>query len=500
MKFKGFIGPTYKLDSVNVDCQRCVNLYPEIVESGTGKEAEVAYFKSTPGLEVLFEIGEGPIRLIHVDKKDRVFVISGNRFYWMIYDGTSWTPFEWEPGVDYSELETSTGVVKATSLYLSDTINITTFVDGDKTYFFFQNGFDSYSFGTWIPMWPATVEDATFVEFIDGYFIFNKLGTNQFFVSDFNTVNVDTLSFASAEGDPDDIVAIIKNHRDLWLIGERTIEIFVNTGNADFPFERVQGGFIEKGCCAPYSVAKIDGTIFWIGRDEFGEGVIYAAQGVTPQRISTHAIEQAIKGYADIKSATAYTYQSGGHSFYVLNFSEGTWVYDLKTGLWHERAFTNEGSLGRHRAECHAFFPKYSMHLLGDYESGKIYKFNDDYFKDDESEITRMRIAPHLSSGGKRLTCHSLQLDMEVGVGLDGSVVGSDPQVMLSFSKDGGHTWSSEEWTSAGKKIGAIGEYKKRVIWRRLGFFRDIVFKVKITDPVKVVIMGADLEIEGGAN
>jgi len=331
---------------------------------------------------------------------------------------------------------------------------------------------------------------------LDGYFIFIQGNTNQFYVSDINSFVVNPLSFASAEGDPDDIVAIIANNRDLWILNERTTELFSNTGNADFPFERVGGGFVEKGCAAKYSVAKIEGNVFWLGRDEAGQGIVYAARGLVPQRISTHAVEASIKKYADISTATAYTYQSGGHSFYVLNFAEGTWVYDLSTKMWHERAYTNAGVLERHRAENHAFYQPFGIHLVGDYSGNQVYKLNDDYFSDDGAEITRLRSFPHLSNSSNRLFCKSLKIDMEVGIGLNGITQGSDPQVMLDFSDDGGHTFGNEHWTS----VGSIGEYKKRVYWRRLGSFRDRVFRIKITDPVKVNLIAAEIDIEQGAN
>ena len=229
----------------------------------------------------------------------------------------------------------------------------------------------------------------------------DRVCTSQFYTSQWGEFGVDPLSFASSEGDPDNLVGLIANHRDLWLLNERSAEVFTNTGNADFPFERVQGGFIEKGCAAPYSIAKIDGVIFWLGKDASGAGIVYAAQGLQPQRVSTHAIEQAIQGYSSdvVASATAWTYQSGGHSFYVLNFTVTTWVYDLATKMWHERTFNNDGQEARHRVSSHAFISQYGIHLVGDYQNNKIYELSNDYFLDDETEIIRVRSTPHVTAG-----------------------------------------------------------------------------------------------------
>ncbi|CAB4152326.1 Bacteriophage P22, Gp10, DNA-stabilising [uncultured Caudovirales phage] len=510
MRFKGFIGPAYTLKSVNVDAQRCVNLYPEINEMNNGKAAEIAWLRSTPGLEKVLEIGTGPIRLVHFDDTPtstfgpdkRFFVASGSQMFMVTNVLGVWT------STLLGDLQTSTGVIKASSIALGVGIDdtpitaITVFVDGTYSYAFVGEDFGGppvtgygYYFSEFSTLGYSSVGGATHVVNIDGYFIYVN-GTNRFFVSDLNSLVVDPLSFASSEGSADNIVAAISNTRDLWLFNEKTTEVFVNTGNSDFPFERVQGGFIEKGCVAGYSVAKIDGVVFWLGRDESGEGIVYAAQGLSPQRISTHAIESEISTYANISSSSGYTYQKDGHSFYVLNFDEATWVYDLTTKLWHERAFTSSGVLERHRANNHAFVPEYGIHFVGDYESNKLYKLNEDYYLDDTDYITRLRSSPHVSNELKQIFCKSFQLDIEAGVGLDGTTQGTDPQIMFQYSDDGGHTWSSELTASMGK----IGEYKKRAIWRRLGTFRDRVFQVKITDPVKVALIGAELDAEGGSN
>lgn len=500
MKFQGFVGPTYSLKSVNVDCQRCVNLYPELIESGTGKEGQVAYLKSTPGLNKLFTVGSGPIRMIHVDDPkidvnnpaNRVFIASGSEMYKATYASGVWTTSK------LGDLSTSSGPIKAASSQID--LGVTVFVDGVKNYLFWRyvSGTPTESFNDFSSFGYIGAPKATHVIWVDGYFIFNSGGTSQFYISDWGSLNVSPLSFASAEGDPDNIVAVISNHRDLWLLNERTTEVFSDTGNASFPFERVQGGFIEKGCMAPFSVARIDGVIFWLGQDSSGQGIVYAAQGLTPQRVSTHSIEAKIKTYASPSSATGYAYQSCGHSFYVLNFAEGTWVFDLSTKLWHERAYTDSGTLTRHRADCVAYLPALGIHLAGDFSNNKIYKLDEDYYSDDGDAITRMRIAPHVSNSLNRVFYKALSLDMETGIGLDGGVQGSDPQVMLQYSNDGGHTWSDEAWASAGQKIGGIGDFKKRVIWRRLGMARDRVFKIVITDPVPVTLLGAELDLEGG--
>jgi Phage stabilisation protein len=496
-KLAGFVGQAYNLKNKQVNAQRMVNLYPEMDESGSAKEGQIAYLKSTNGYNQIMGLGSGPIRLIHFDglqnddgtylQLNRIFVVSGNQVFRLTYDSFGWDTLL------LGELGTYTGSVSAASLSID--YGVTIFVDGsNENYVYHKIDAATETFQTFTAAGYSGVQRATQVYWLDGFIIWIVKDSNKFYISQWNTITVDPLDFASAEGDPDSIVAVISNHRDLWLLNERSVEIHANTGNADFPFERVQGGFIENGCLAAFSVCKISGMVFWLGRDKNGQGIVYAAASANHQRISTHAIEYAITTYANPELATAYTYQKDGHIFYCLNFSEASWCYDLTTKSWHERAFTNNGLLERHRAEWVTFFPNFGQHIFGDYENGNIYAFNDNTFTDNGSPITRLRSTPHISNNRNLIQFKKLELDMQFGVGLDGdpSAVGADPQVMMRFSNDGGFTWSSERWLSFGK----IGEFKKRVRWMLLGASRDRVFEVKVTDPVNVIFIAAELDAE----
>jgi hypothetical protein len=224
--------------------------------------------------------------------------------------------------------------------------------------------------------------------------------------------------------------------------------------------------------------------------------MVMSAAGYQPQRISDHALEYAIGQMSRITDAVAYTYQQEGHSFYVLNFptANQTWVYDASTNMWHQRAWRNpsDNSLNRHRANCQMAFA--NENIVGDWETGKLYRLDLDVFTDNGDPIPRIRTCPHLSDPDYRWQFFdSLQVDMQTGVGLT-TGQGSDPKAMLQWSTDGGYTWSNELWASIGK----IGERRSRVKWRRLGRSRDRVFKVTITDPVRVAIVGASVAVRTG--
>lgn len=477
MRFPGFIGPSYISQSVNVDCQRCVNLFPEINDLGTGKEREVAALVPTPGLRLLCTLpATGPVRGLYRASDGTLFAAQDNKLYSISSDFIV---------TEIGELETTTGVVA-----MADNGLHLMLVDGTYAY--------AWTFASSV---FAQITDPDFypsdtITYQDGYCIFTKKNSQQFFFTDINDITLDPLDVGSAEGTPDNLVGAISANQNLYLFGTQTTEIFYNSGDADAPFQRIQGAINGVGCAAAHSIAKLEGVPYWVGGDEAGAGIVYRMQGYKAQRISTPAIESVIRDLdlEELANARAWTYQQGGHHFYCLNLpgADATWVYDASTQLWHERQYLDSWFMKRHRADCHAL--AYGLNVVGDYENGNIYELDQTSVTDNGTSIARIRRSPHFSQGLKRISHHSFQLDMESGVGLDGGVFGSDPKVVLRWSDDGGHTWSQEREASIGK----IGEKSKRVLWRRLGMSLDRVYEVKITDPVKVVLIGAELTVEEG--
>lgn len=352
-------------------------------------------------------------------------------------------------------------------------------VDGTNGYYYNEKSGNvrPLTGGGWYP--------ANSVTYQDGYFIFNRKDTGQFFISDLLSTNFDPLNFATAEGAPDNTLKVMSDHRELWVWGERTTEVWYNSGNPDFPFERMQGAFIEKGIAAPDTAAKLDNTVFWVGHDR----IVYRASGYNPQRISNHAVEYDI-ATADLSASFAYTYIDEGHSFYVLTIPEikKTWVFDVSTGLWHERS---DLKLGYHSVKCHCY--AFNKHFVGRTDVAQVHEMSLSYGTDNGQEIQRLMQSATVHAARRRAQMYSFEIDMENGVGL-ATGQGRDPQAMLQWSDDGGKTWSNKHWVGIGK----IGEYKKRAIWRRLGQFRQRQMRVIISDPVPVVIIAAFAEVRGG--
>lgn len=469
------LGSTYVARSVNAADARMVNLFPEVVPEG-GKEP--AFLQRCPGLLNLATIGSGPIRGLWTFSSDNntAFVVSGNELY----------------KINTSYAATFIGSIPGTGPVSMADNGIQLFIACNGPSYIYNN-----STGVFGQIVDVDFPGAVTVGYIDGYFVFNEPNSQRIWVTQLlDGTSIEPLDFASAEGSPDGVVGLIVDHREVWVYGTNSVEVWYDAGTPDFPLQRIQGAFNEIGCISAYTIAKMDNGLFWLGADARGQGIVYRANGYTGQRISTHAVEWQIQQYGNLTDALAYTYQQDGHSFYVLIFPNAntTWVYDVATGAWHERAGWSDGSFTRHRSNCQMAFN--NKIVVGDYQNGNIYAFDLNTYADNgqiQKWLRSWRALPTGQNNLKRTAQHAMQLDMESGVGL-ATGQGSNPEVMLRWSDDGGHTWSNYRTTSVGK----IGEYYYRVWFRRLGMtmkLRDRVYELSMTDPVKTAIMGAEILI-----
>ena len=324
------------------------------------------------------------------------------------------------------------------------------------------------------------------VTFQDGYFIFNRTGTGQFFITALYDTTTDPLDFATAESSPDDTVAVISFANQLWLFGTKTIEIWYNSGNALFPFERISGAVIARGCSASYSVAKGVNALAFIGDDN----IVYAVSPGTfvPQRISSYSQEANISSE---NGAYAFTFAEFGHEFYMLHLpnSDKTWCYDMTNGMWHERRsprlseFDLALEVDRHLSNCYTL--AYGKKMIGNRsENGKIFFLDSTSTLDNGLTTRREAISAPVTKDQTFLKCSLFELLAEVNI-----TTNQNPQCILYWTDDF-VSWSDGVQLPLGK----IGERKKRIIARRLGRFRQRTFRIVITDDVSVIILGAFVE------
>lgn len=330
---------------------------------------------------------------------------------------------------------------------------------------------------------PATGFFLSSATFQDGYFIASENGTGKFYISGlYDGSTWGALDYAVPEGDADNLVALLSDHRELWLFGGVSTEVWYNSGDT-FPFVHNQGGFIEQGCAAVKSPAQFDNSVVWLSH----LGQVIRANGYTPQIISTRKLEREWQGYSTISDAEGFAYVWEGHWFYHLVFptARKVYVFDAATNLWHERRSYPETD-GRHRARCYALFGR--DHIVGDYSLGNLYEMRSDVYLDNSETIARTLETHTVSADGKLLRFPGLQIQFDAGYA-DQEGQGSDPQAMLQWSDDGGRNWSHEHWASIGK----VGEYGRRAMWWRLAASRDRVFRLVVTDPALATITSWNL-------
>lgn len=433
----------------------------------------------TPGLRRFATLQGGPLRALYTSSRGRVFCVAGPNLYELLASGQS-------------VLRGTLGGTQPVSM--ADNGIALMVVDGTHGYVL------DFATNTYQPVTDPDMPAADFVVFLDGYFVVNVHGTGQYMLTGlYDPLNVGGLDLATAEARPDPLVALAVDHRELWLFGSQTIEVAFNSGNPDFPIERVSGAVIEQGCSAPWSVAALDNTLYWLHGNTRGAGTVMRAKGYQPEEITPPGIEWAWAQYASLADARAYTYRHHGHAYYVLSFGAGnaTWAYDTTTGLWHERAaLAMDGRLMRHWGTCHTY--GLGHHLVGDYRQGRVYTYDATQYTDDGQPIPRIRRAPHLASSGTRVFHEAFELALEAGVGVDGGAPVQDvaPDVMLQWSNDGGKTWSHEKWVTSGPR----GAYETRAIWRRLGQSRNRVYEIQQTTATPVVWTGAWLDVTEGTS
>jgi hypothetical protein len=348
---------------------------------------------------------------------------------------------------------------------------------------------------TILPSTDGAFSGGNTVDIVDNYFVYNRPASQQFAASNPLSPITPALSFSSKDGAPDNLVSLIVDHREVYCLGEQSSEVWVDVGSFPFPFQRIPGTSTQHGIAAKFSVSRLGNSFAYVSRNNRGEAQIMMMNGYVPTRISTHAVEQTLLNQY-IDDAISWTYQQEGHECYVVSFPtlDLTWVYDISTTMWHKwLSIDTTNTYHRHRGNCCAVFN--GKVYVGDFDNGIIYLLDPSNFTDNGGEIRRLRRAPHIVTDFQREYLDELQIQFQPGVG-NQSDPGQSPQAMLRWSNDGGSTWSNEHWTS----IGAVGLYKNRAIWRRLGWARDRVFEVVVTDPVNAVIISSNLKASQGEN
>ena len=467
-----FVGGAYQGFSLDMNPQELINWYVEIDPKSDKPKA----LYPTPGTTLLATVGTGPIRGLYA-YDGYLIAVSGYEVYKVTTAGTATL---------LGSMATNSGPVSIADNGVANGHQVM-FVDGTASGYIYDS-----TAGTFAVIADTDFPGGVTVVFHNSRFIVNEPETGRFYISSsYDGTAWDALEFATAEGSPDHLKAVLAFNENLYLMGGLSIESWFDSGDADFPYQRFEGGFDEVGCAAAYSPARLSGGIAYLAQSKEGGFDVRILGGGQSPVISSPSLNQAMTGYPLVSDATGYTYKMRGHEFYVLTFpsADVTWVFDATTKEWFKwSTTTDQTGPHRHLSSCHAFVGMTSY--VGDYRNGNLYSLSQTVYTDNGVAIVRDRITSVIRKTGlKRLFFSMLTVDFEGGIGLT-SGQGVAPVALLRYSNDAGHTWS--QWISA--PMGVKGVYNTRAWWSRLGSGSKRAFHLRVSDPVKPVVLGAAVE------
>ncbi len=461
----------YESDSLPISAQECINFYPNIVQAPSLNQETLF---GTPGLEQVAIASELEVSRGAHEMNGVPYFVIGNTLYSM----------------DSSNVLTARGTISGSGLV--------SMADNGTQMLVLVPGGDGYIY-THASTTLTKITDVDFtangnpqqVVYIDGYFCLTT-DSKKFIVSSINDgLSYNALDFGTSESDPDDIVAPVVFKNQLFIGGSQTIEAFQNIGGADFPFQRT-GLFLSKGIVSPFSIQSLQDTFIFIGSGYRESPAIWALSGNDVAKISTTAIDKELGKLtsAQINDIYSWSYAQKGAYFVGFALPSTTFVYDLISQRWHERKSVIENTLGAYRVK--SLVRAYNNVYCGDIGDGRVGRLDPDIYNEYGTSIQRTIVTQPFQNNMNSFVLPSIEMTVESGVGNSDS---DDPLIGMARSKNG-KTWASTRY----RKIGKIGEYDKRAIWRRNGrASRFELFKFTLSDPVKPVLIQLTADIEAAA-
>ncbi len=342
----------------------------------------------------------------------------------------------------------------------------------------------------------AEITDSTFtgwgaidVAYIEGYFVFVRPNSAQFFNPNVDSLTFNALKIITANGAPDNLVGIGANRGELMLPGVESFERWYDAGQTPgSPFARSPNGFDGTGCAAGMSLISNQDAVFMLAKDK-----TFRQFGGSWAPISNAGIDSVIAAMDQVSDCYGMSYSHSGHHFNVWTFPNGgrTVDHDMTTGEWHEReSRINTVSLGRWRV---AFIAQvWGKQIVGDRESGKLGILDPETFEEWGEPQVMSWAYPNVYAPGRGVSHRELTLFIAAGRGpLTGQ--GSDPKLTLYYSNDGGCTWTAKPFGS----LGATGQHERRCRFFNLGLSMDRAYRVDVSDPLAVTALRTELVADG---
>lgn len=458
------VGPSYTSRTTPLNAQATRNFYPEPVRDGLSNAALLSW----PGAK-LFSTGSSPNRgILGEPWMGCVFVVNGTNLF----------------KIDSTGTRTNVGAIPGTGRCVMTAAAAFIYIVTDGLVF--RSNGSSVEAVT-----DTDLETPNSVTFLNSQLIYDGDGGRFTTSTPGDGSDIDGLNYATAESKPDDLIRVYAFNQVLYLMGSSSGEPWYNSGVGSPPFDRVDGGLFQVGIAGVYSITNTDKALYFLGNDR----TIYRLEGYNPMPVSTPAIENAIEGYSTVEDCFAYSLRLQGQSYVIFTFpaADKSWAYSETIGEWFEIASGVDG--GRHFANgyCYAF----GKHLITDYRNGNVYEWDLNTYTDNGEAIIRERITQpfhgdSVGAPGKEVFWNRLELVINPGRGLV-TGQGSNPLIGMSYSDDGGYTWSNERFAPAGR----LGAYQLKVEWHGLGSSITRLYRFRLSDPVELHLfkLYADLDL-----
>lgn len=449
-----------------------VNAVVEMAENGRQQYALVGL----PGLVLHRDFGESPARAIFVREGTlSFFLVSGNQVVRL--DPST-------PIVTVATLSTDTGPV---------------WIDDSGVQLFINDGVAPvlYTHSTGVASTVTSVNypsGARGCVFLQGRFwVYVTAGADAgkvFASGQYDGNSWDALNFITPAARPGGIITIFRWADDLVIVGSKTVEWWSGVPSpipGALGFQPSAPANTEIGGSAELGIAKVEQRLFFLGHAD-GVSRVYEITGYRVEPVSTEEVDLVLS-QLNAKDAVCCGYSISGHALFQFTIkgqtfdTSATWVFDGKTSQWTRRESTN---LPHYRGllSCSTISDVY----ITDAFTGKLYRMDEHTHSENGEPLPFEVTSTHLLNDGDSLTIHSIQVDMETGVGAS-APPGDDPHGILSVSKDGGRTWPIVRFPSVGK----VGQYRRRAQEFRLGMAKDFAVRFRITDPVPRHVTGAYL-------
>lgn len=460
-------GGSYKHQSLPVSAQTTINLIPQQIDDPITKNRYIlnSFFGQSLFATVASSTG-GRGMFYH---KSLLYRVVGTTLY----------------SVSSAGVHTSLGTISGTGRCVIDALGNNVIVVADRKAWVWNGS-------TLTQVTDVDLQSPDSVAVLNQQAIYDG-DNDQFGVSDVgDPTSINALNYATAESKADNLIRVYAFDEIVYMFGETTIEQWWNSGVGKPPFDKVQGGVINIGIAGLYAVSSNVNYVYFFGNDRR----LYRLKGGVAVPVTNQPLVEEFASYSDVSDVRVWCMDINDKNYIVVCFPTANKSYVLpEDGQWFQWSSGLSG--GRNVAD--GYVKAYEKHLVEDYSNGNIYQLLDTVFTENGSTIARQRDSAPIDSSllgfkaGKMLTMNNLVLNIESGVGLI-SGQGSDPVVMMSYSDDGGKTFSTERWATIGKQ----GRFKWVARWDCLGSFYERIIRIRMTDPVYYCIRDCVADIEVG--